>query len=60
MEENNKEKDNYNYKGWLTSESHIKRSFRVLGYFIAGYIYVGLIILAIMFFLAAIQMGIGQ
>lgn len=39
-----KKKETYSYKGWLISDSFIKRSFAVIGYSTTGTLFVYLII----------------
>lgn len=46
-------KDTYSYKGWLNSDSFIKRAFGVLGYYS-----IASIILVIVFLICALLLGI--
>lgn len=48
-------KDTYGYKGWLTSDSFMKRSFASVGYQSMGALFVYLIIMAI----ALVAGGVG-
>jgi len=50
-----KKEETYSYKGWLNSDSFVKRVFAVMGYVIMGQIFIMLIFLA----LAIIFGGIG-
>lgn len=55
--EKNKQKETYSYRGWLNSDSFLKRAFAVYGYaFVAGLIiivplYVLMLIFGILFYL---------
>ena len=50
-----KKEETYSYKGWLNSDSFIKRVFAIMGYGVMGQIFTMLIILG----LAIILSGIG-
>jgi hypothetical protein len=43
----NKQEDTFNYKGWLISDSFIKRALAVLGYSIVGQFFIFIIIVVL-------------
>ncbi len=53
------DKETYSYKGWLISDSFIKRSFASVGYQTMGAIFIYLIVLVAMLLLGGIALIIG-
>lgn len=45
----NKEQDTYSYKGWLNSDSFLKRAFAVWGYYFVANLIIGIVMSIIMF-----------
>lgn len=52
-------KENYNYQGWLISDSFIKRSLAVVGYYTTGSILISIIIIAAILTLSFVFWTIG-
>ena len=48
-QDSKKEKDTYSYKGWLISDSFLKRAFAVLGYSTVSSFIVYLAVIAVVF-----------
>lgn len=52
-------KETYSYKGWLNSDSFVKRIFAIMGYGAIGEIFIMLIMLGILIIFGGIGAGIG-
>ncbi|MFA6427873.1 MAG: hypothetical protein WCW16_05575 [Candidatus Magasanikbacteria bacterium] len=55
-----KKEDTFSYKGWLISDSFIKRSFASLGYHFMGVIFIYLMIMVVALVIGGIAWIIGS
>ena len=55
-----KKEETYSYKGWLNSDSFVKRVFAIMGYGIMGQIFIMLIILVLAIIFRGIEAVFGS